>query len=256
MVMYQIPILKLGKCGMPEKILIVDDDKDFRMEFKDALEEYDIIEAASGQEALKLLKKANDIDLVILDVVMPGLSGTEVLRELRRTDPSLGVVILTGYSTKDVAIEALKNHADDYIEKPADIPKVKDTIQRVLGVRREGKDSDPVVFTDKVERLKRFAERNHHRKISLRDAAEAVCLSPKYLSRIFKENTGMGFSDYRLKVKVEKSKELLEKTGYNINQVAEKLGYENTESFIRQFKKLTGCTPSEYRKKKKRSYRA
>ena len=60
--------------------------------------------------------------------------------------------------------------------------------------------------------------------------------------------TGTRFTDYRLKVKISQSRELLKKSGYNIDQIADKLGYKNTESFIRQFKKITGYTPTGYRK--------
>jgi two-component system response regulator YesN len=86
----------------------------------------------------------------------------------------------------------------------------------------------------------------------LKDAAQAVYLSPKYLSRIFKQSTGKSFSEYKLKIKTEKAKELLSKTGYNVNQLAEKLGYENAESFIRLFRRFAGYTPTEYRKKFKK----
>lgn len=234
---------------MPEKILIVDDDADFRSEFKDTIEGYEIIEASNGKAALELLKRANEIGLVILDVMLPGVSGTEVLREIKKIDPSLGIIILTGYSSKDVAIDALKGHADDYIEKPLDIDKTNEIIERIMSLRRGEPDINISDINGKIEKIKNFTERNCFKKTVLKDVAQAICLSPKYLSRIFKQNTGTSFSEYKLKIKMEKAKTLLVKTGYNVNQVSDKLGYANAESFIRQFKKLTGNTPTEYRKK-------
>ena len=237
---------------MPYNILLVDDDREFREEFRDYLEDYQVIEACNGEEALKLLKKPNVIDLVILDVMMPGLRGTEVLKEMRKTDPHLGIIILTGYSSEDVAIEALKGRADDYIQKPVDIDKAKEIIERLLETKRGEGDIDIVDIKGKIERVKHFVERNYHKKVCLKDAAQAVYLSPKYLSRIFKQSTGKSFSEYKLKIKTEKAKELLSKTGYNVNQLAEKLGYENAESFIRLFRRFAGYTPTEYRKKFKK----
>jgi two-component system response regulator YesN len=234
---------------MPDKILVVDDDAEFRSELKDYLEDYEILEASDGREALRLLSRANEIGVVILDVNMPGLSGTDCLKEIKRTDPNLGIIILTGHSSKDVAIEALKGHADDYIEKPLDIPNIKQAIEKLLE-KREGETD--IVATDikaKIEKVKRFIERNCYKKITLNDAASSICLSPKYLSRVFKQHTKRGFNDYKLSLKINKAKGLLEKTGYNINQISDKLGYENAESFIRQFKNHTKCTPTEYRKK-------
>ncbi|MBI3990730.1 MAG: helix-turn-helix domain-containing protein, partial [Candidatus Omnitrophica bacterium] len=205
--------------------------------------------ASDGTEALNLLKRANEIGVVILDVKMPGLSGTDVLSEIKKIDPSLGIIILTGYSSKDVAIDALKGHADDYAEKPIDINKIKETIERLLAKRRGQSEISASDTKGKMEKVRHFIERNCFKKTTLKDAAESVCLSPKYLSRIFKEATGTGFNDYRLKIKIEAAKELLDKSGYNVNQISDKLGYENTESFIRQFKKITHHTPTEFRRK-------
>jgi len=233
---------------MRDKILLVDDDEDFRREFRYALEEYEVIEASSGQEALQLLKRPNEIDLVILDVMMPDLSGTEVLRQIRSLAPQLSIVILTGYGSKEVAVEALKGHADDYIEKPFDIEKTKEIIESILARKRYDSDINSNDIKSKIERVKYFVERNFHKKVSLEDAAVAVCLSPKYLSRVFKQNAGMGFSRYKLTLKIKKAKELLKKTGSNIEQISDRLGYQNVESFIRIFKKLTGLLPTEYRK--------
>lgn len=227
----------------------MDDDADFRQELRDYLEDYEIVEASGGVEALKLLKRANEIGAVILDVMMPGLSGTDVLAEIKKIDPSLGIIILTGHSSKDVAIEALKGHADDYVEKPIEIDKIKEIIEKLLAKRKGQTEIDTSDTKGKILKVRNFIERNCFKKTTLNDAAEAVCLSPKYLSRIFKEHTGTGFNDYRLKIKIEASKELLAKSGYNVNQISDKLGYENPESFIRQFKKLTKHTPTGFRKK-------
>ena len=231
------------------KILLVDDDDIFRSEFRDSFEDYGIKEASNGQEALSILKKPNEIDLVILDVRMPGLNGIEVLERIKQIAPDVYIIISTGYSSKDVAIEALKGKADNYLEKPFDPNRVKEIIEQVL----DSKQAEEAPSTDgmkaKIDKVKRFAERNCFKKISLNDAAETVCLSPKYLSRIFKQYCGKGFSEFRLAIKIERAKELLTQSASNIDQISDKLGYQNTESFIRQFKKFTLCTPTEYRKK-------
>lgn len=237
--------------NMADKILVVDDDAEFRLELKDALNEYSILEASSGVEAINLLKRANEIGVVVLDVMMPGVSGLDVLTEIKKSDPHLGIIILTGHSSKSVAIEALKGRADDYIEKPVDTGKLKEVIEKFLEASRSKKEAQTGDVKGKIERVKRFIERNCFKKTTLTDAAAAVCLSPKYLSRIFKENARIGFNEYKLKIKIARAKELLNKSGYNINQISDKLGYENVESFIRQFKKLTGKTPSVFRKRLK-----
>lgn len=241
---------------MVEKILIVDDDKEFRAELGECLAGYEIHEAANGREAIGFLDRANDIDLIILDIKMPGPSGLDVLNEIKRKDPDLGVIILTGYSTKDTAIEALRNQADDYIEKPPDPEELTKIIERILEKKRGGEDAGGISIQSvegKIEKVKRFVERNCFKKTGLEEAARAVCLSPKYLSRVFRERTGENFVNYRIRIKIEKAKELLSAGEANVSQIAYRLGYENPESFIRQFKKLTKFTPLKYRKAKKTS---
>jgi len=232
---------------MADKILIVDDDDDLRSELVSFLDSYEVVEARNGEEALKILRRANEIGLVILDVLMPGVNGLDVLAEIKKDNPELKTVILTGHSSKDVAIEALKNRADDYIEKPIFVDKIKEIVEKF--VDKAGEDElNPPDLKAKIEKIKRFVERNCYKKTTLEEAAKSIYLSPKYLSRIFKEEAGVGFSEYKLSIKIAKAKELLMKTALNVNQISDKLAYENTESFIRQFKKFTKQTPTEYRK--------
>jgi len=234
---------------MPNKILIVDDDPELRSELRDLLEGYDVIEAGNGEEAIKILRRANEIGLVILDVMMPGMSGIDVLGAIKKSDPDLNIIILTGCSSKDTAAEVLKGRADAYIEKPVNTGKITDAVERLLG-KPSGQTTDISVMglEDKIEKVKRFIERNRYKKVTLKEAASAVCLSQKYLSKIFRNCSKTGFTDYKLKVKIDAAKELLKKSGYNVDQISYKLGYENTESFIRQFKKIMHKTPTEYRR--------
>jgi YesN/AraC family two-component response regulator len=178
---------------------------------------------------------------------MPGMPGTRVLREIKKIAPDLSVVILTGHSSKDVAIEALKGRADDYLEKPIKISKVMEVIEGMMKAKMLDVTQNADDTLGKIARIKYFIERNYHKKVSLEDAASLVCLSPKYLSRVFKQVTGEGFNEYKLKVKMAKAMEALHRSDCNIAQVAHELDYQNLESFIRIFKKLYHCTPKEYR---------
>lgn len=233
---------------MADKILVVDDDNELRSELCDFLNGYKVMEASSGEEALKILRRANEIKLVILDVVMPGASGLDILAEIRKMEPCPRTIILTGHSSKDVAIDALKGRADDYIEKPISIKKISSAVERLMNPKYGSGEEDSLSIEDKIEKVKQFVQNNRFKKTTLKEAADAVCLSPKYLSKIFPRYAKTGFTDYRLTVKINSAKELLKKCSHNIDEISYKLGYENTESFIRQFKKITGKTPTEYRK--------
>ncbi len=231
---------------MLKNVLLVDDDKLFREEFIECFEGLGILEASSGEEALAILSKPNDIDLVILDVNMSGIDGIETLKKINKMIPKPSIIILTGYSSTDVAIEALRGHADDYIEKPCDLDKTREIIKNILDKRRVDEKVITSRLEAKIEKVKYFLERNCSKRVRLEDAAALVFLSPKYLSRVFKQHTGMDFTDYRLLKKIDLAKEFLMKPSYNINQVADKLGYQNSESFTRQFKKFTKLTPTQF----------
>ncbi|OGC04734.1 hypothetical protein A2276_02015 [candidate division WOR-1 bacterium RIFOXYA12_FULL_43_27] len=233
-------------------ILLVDDDSRFRKEFVESFDEYSFVEAASGEEAIKALRLPNQVDLVVLDVMMPGERGTQTLKRIKKEFPRLPVIMLTGFSTKDVAIEALKGNADDYLEKPFNIEKTKSLLKKFLIEKKGGFDIDASDLKGKVEKVKEYILKNSDKKVTLEDAAKIIFFSPKYLSRAFSEIVGKGFNDFKLAAKIEKSKELLLNTGYSVEQVSEKLGYLNSESFIRIFKKNVKMTPAVFRKKKKK----
>jgi two-component system, response regulator YesN len=234
---------------MHGRILIVDDDKTLRTILKFWCKDYDIAEASNAKEALSILKKPNELDLIIMDVNMPGMDGLQALEKIKHIYPEKKVIIMTGYSKKSVVITALKNKADNYIEKPFEGKEILAIIKEQLSDKAGTIPPGEMNLTSKIEHVKGFIEGNSYKKITLRDAAEIVYMSPKYLSRLFRETTGMGFSEYKLKVKMTQAKKLLTSTGLAIKQISLKLGYANPESFIRQFEKIVKSTPSEYRKK-------
>jgi two-component system response regulator YesN len=229
---------------MPYTILLVDDDRIFRSEFREILEDkYEVLEAANGEQALEILNQPNIVDLVILDIKMPGIQGTEVLNKIKAINPAIFIIMLTGYGTKEIIIESLRAHADDFLEKPLQIPIALQRIKRLLSTKQK-------YVAGVINKIKYAVEKNFHKNISLKQAAEIVCLSPKYISRIFKEHSGVGFNEYKLELKVKRAKELLCTTELNVNQISDRIGYMNVESFIRIFKRITGYTPTGYRSKK------
>lgn len=119
-------------------ILIVDDEKDIRWTLSQSLmaEGYKTIEAASGEQALRILKKTEP-DVVLLDKMMPGsLDGIEVLKRIKQMSPSVQVVILTAFGEIKSAVESVKLGAYDYLTKPFDDSHLLLTIYRAIENRR------------------------------------------------------------------------------------------------------------------------
>lgn len=115
---------------MRKKILVCDDEEGIRESLKLILEkDYDLIFAQNGDEAV-LAMKALPIDITILDIKMPKKDGLETLKELKKINPSSKVIIATGYKSVDIAAEAMKLGATDYVVKPFDRTKIKQVVQK------------------------------------------------------------------------------------------------------------------------------
>ena len=116
-------------------LLLVDDEERFLSTSKILLEKRGIttITSSSGQDALNVLEDRR-VDVVILDVKMPGMDGVQVLREIKRRFPLIEVIMLTGHASVESAVEGLKLGAFDYVMKPCDVPdlveKARDACER------------------------------------------------------------------------------------------------------------------------------
>lgn len=119
-------------------LLIVDDEPNIRSALRRALSllGYEVEEASTGQEALALLQQAV-YDLMVLDLRLPGVDGVEVMTRARQLYPELLIVILTGHASLESAIAAVKSEVIDYLQKPASVHEIAQTVTRSLEKRAE-----------------------------------------------------------------------------------------------------------------------
>lgn len=115
------------------KILVVDDEEIARLTLSQILrlEGFAVRSVEHGNAALDALKE-HEYDLMILDLKMPGMGGMAVLRQATKDYPMVRVIVLTAYGSLDTAVEALRNHAHDYLLKPANPKQIIETVLRVL----------------------------------------------------------------------------------------------------------------------------
>jgi DNA-binding NtrC family response regulator len=118
-------------------ILAIDDDDQLRRSFEKLLSEegYGVIGAVSGEQGLDLVKQ-HPVDLVIVDMQLPGINGLETFEAIHQMNPKLPVIIMTAYGTTETAIEATKLGAFDYILKPFEIPDMLGVISQALEAGR------------------------------------------------------------------------------------------------------------------------
>ena len=115
---------------MNPKVLLVDDEKEFVEALGERMRnrEMEVSTAESAMEALSLAKDHN-YDAIVLDLMMPGMDGIEALKALRADHPEMQIILLSGHSTLEKGIEAMKLGAVDFLEKPADINKLTEKIK-------------------------------------------------------------------------------------------------------------------------------
>lgn len=112
------------------KLLIIDDENDFRETITERfkMRGYETISLASGKEIEKVLQKEKNIDVVILDLKMPEVSGEEVLQRIKAAKPEIQVIILTGHGSTESAVQMSKKDVFTYLQKPVDIEKLIKTV--------------------------------------------------------------------------------------------------------------------------------
>ena len=119
-------------------VMLVDDEVPFAETTTKRLTKrnLNVLTAFSGKEALENLEKHQNLDVVILDVKMPGMDGIETLREIRKTYPLIEVIMLTGHATVESAIEGMKLGAYDYLMKPCEIETIVLKIEEATKKKR------------------------------------------------------------------------------------------------------------------------
>lgn len=131
-------------------ILIVDDEPIVRELCASALYTHNTLLAADGEEALRTLKNI-EVDLILSDVVMPNTGGLELLSKVKSIRPDLGFILMTGYSDKDLILEALKEGADDFINKPINILQLSTTVNKALEKQEIREELAALKRTDKLK---------------------------------------------------------------------------------------------------------
>ncbi len=140
----------------PGKILIVDDETNIRKGLRAILSKdgHQVRDAGTAEEALQLLQTF-PVEAAIVDIRMPGMSGTDLLATIRQRWPAVVVVLLTGHGTLESAMAAVKEGAHDYLLKPAQPEAIREVMAEALATARRRRDRDHLLRTlrDGLQRL-------------------------------------------------------------------------------------------------------
>lgn len=154
--------------------------------------------------------KTHQVHVLMSDIEMPEMNGLELCKQLQDSD--IKIVFISSHQNYEYFRYAIQYRVEDYLLKPiksGDILNCFGKIRQQLDEKYAVTQKTPVTYYDQViSKVKEYIKENY-KEASLEDAAVQVSLSPSYLSRIFKEKCGMGFSDYLTKTRMEKACELL-----------------------------------------------
>lgn len=115
-----------------KKILIIDDEKNIRFTLKKSLEDaYEVLTAVNGEDGIDKFRK-EELDLVLLDMKLPGMDGIETLKQIKSEDKTANIIIITGFGSVESAVETMKLGAIDYLNKPFTPEEIKDIVKEVI----------------------------------------------------------------------------------------------------------------------------
>lgn len=248
-------------------LLIVDDNKDMLQFVSSCMkEDYQVYTATDGAAALELLQR-EQIDLIISDVMMPGIDGFELCRRVK-SDINLShipVILLTARTTDVSRIEGLQLGADDYLTKPFNVEVLRLRVQKFIDWEqdnhrqfRQKMDIEPSEITitpldeQFIQKAIALVEKNiSDSEFSVETMAAEVGMARTTLYKKLMAITGLGPAEFIRTIRVKRGKALLETSQMQITEIAYAVGFTTVKSFTMNFKAEYGMTPTEFRQKYK-----
>ncbi|WP_163379501.1 two-component regulator propeller domain-containing protein [Cyclobacterium sp. SYSU L10401] len=245
-------------------VLIIEDNLDVGNYLKMALKnKYNCLHATNGQTGLELAY-AHIPDIIICDVMMPGMDGFEVCATLKADERSdhIPIIMLTALAEKEARLTGLSKGADAYLAKPFDkkellirlekLQEIRNRLQQKYSRRFLSSEHSYEPISSSIESFLVKVEQailNHleEEDFSVDQLADAICLSRSQVHRKIKALTGHSTTIYIRLIRLQKAKELLASGDLNISEVAFRVGFKSPAYFSQIFKKTFGESPTESR---------
>lgn len=249
-------------------ILIVDDEPRTRLGIQKVLElwssgRYRIECAENGVAAMEWLSRET-AHLLITDVCMPQVSGLDLIEAMKQRSSKPMAIVISGYAEFEYVQTAMRLGAVNYLLKPIEKQELLNVVEQALHLEEERdrlerieKIVDPKLlsldgpntkYSEPVQQALDYMEKHLEEQLSLGYLAEQLHLNSSYFSVLFKEQTGIAYSEYITRLRIQRAKELLVQTRLPICEIAERVGYRTDKYFIKVFKDQENLSPSRYRK--------
>lgn len=250
------------------RLMLVDDSQDLLDFLREALtgEFAEVVTVTSGNKALTALKNGKLPDIIVSDINMPDGDGYRLCAEIKDNErySHIPIVLLTARGDRQSQTDSYRSGADAYMAKPFEVDTLLALIKGILRKRNEIKkrylddtDSADQGYGSNEEGLmirlnKVISENLDNQDLDQQLLCRELGLSRASLFNKIKSITGTGAKEYITKIRIEKAKELIEKTDMNIAEISEKTGFASQSYFSTAFKGYTGITPSQYRQQHKK----
>jgi ligand-binding sensor domain-containing protein/signal transduction histidine kinase/DNA-binding response OmpR family regulator len=248
--------------GYPHKILVIEDNHELRNFILDNLEhKYEVHEADNGREGLRMAKLIHP-DLIISDIMMPGISGIELVKTLKSdVDTShIPIILMTVLSELNQQVEGMETGADAYLTKPfhfsileANITSLienrRAVINKFLSDNKQEVNNIPISKLDQaiMKKAMEVMERNmENDSFTAEDFSLEMNMSRSTLHVKLKALTNLSATEFIRAVRLKKALELLSSQEYSVSQVATMVGFKSISYFNRCFKNTYGHSPSNY----------
>ena len=236
------------------RILVADDERIIRRGIQVILEDgfgedVQVKLAGNGEEALEMAKEWKP-QILITDIRMPGMDGLQLMEHLREMEEGMIFIVLSGYDDFAFCKRALKNKAADYLLKPVDEQELLYAVGQAIAAVTAGPAEErdfPAGRSKNVQTMLEYVKTHYAEPLNLEILAEQMHFNARYLSQLFKKETGVNFVDYLNRVRIERAKVLLRQSDATVEEVAARVGYRDARYFAKTFKKLENETPSGYR---------
>lgn len=211
--------------------------------------------ASNGKDGLSCMRELHP-DIVFVDMQMPIMGGAEFLKKAKEEFPNTKYIVVSGYDYFEYAHAAIKSGAIDYLLKPVveeDLDAALQKAVKLLNLENDITDSDPlpedsiISPNEAISIIKEYIEQNYCQDIKISMFSDKYFFSKEYLSKLFKRKYGYGIYEYALKLRMERSKELLAQPDLQIQEISDRLGYSNNNYFSKAFKNYYGVSPTDYK---------
>jgi DNA-binding response OmpR family regulator len=221
-------------------ILVVDDEPIARQSLSDILrlEGYNVTSIANGELAVEHVRRYS-VDLIMLDLKMPGMNGLDVVQVVNQISPDTEIILLTAYGSMESAVEALRQRVHDYLLKPASPAQILESVKRGLERRsaRINENTADASTGSLIFKLSDGSEVDLMRRIvTCGNLEESLTPAEGHLLKVFLENTGKVFSHRELVLLVQ---------GYDVSQ---REAQEILRPLVSRLRHKLGVFPELYRR--------